>query len=154
MPATFTSVLAAQLGRQIPLSVCEAQDGDRLQAGLVLIAPGNYHLLITPDSRVELNRGPAIAGHRPSIDVTMQSVAQIYGPRTRGVILTGMGADGSQGLVAVRAKGGRTFAQEGHTCVVNGMPQKAIDRGVVDHVAAPADIAWLLRGDGKAIPER
>jgi two-component system chemotaxis response regulator CheB len=147
MPPAFTGVLAAQLDRQVPLPVREARGGDPLQAGLALVAPGDYHLLVTADSRVELNRGPAIGGHRPSIDVTMQSAAQVYGSRVRGVVLTGMGEDGSQGLVAIHGKGGKTFAQDGHTCVVNGMPQKAIDRGVVDHVASPADIARLLRGE-------
>ena len=145
MPATFTGVLAAQLGRHIVLKVKEAEMGDRLQPGLVLVAPGGYHLLLRPDSQVELNQGPEIGGHRPSIDVTMQSVAQLYGARTKGVVLTGMGSDGSLGLVAIRAKGGKTFAQDAASCVVNGMPQRAIEKGVVDHIAPPARIAQLLR---------
>jgi two-component system chemotaxis response regulator CheB len=145
IPATFTGVLAAQLNRYVSLQVKEAQEGDRLQPGLVLVAPGGYHLLLRPDARVELNQGQAIGGHRPSIDVTMQSVAQVYGSRTKGVVLTGMGSDGSLGLVSIRAKGGRTFAQDAASCVVNGMPQRAIERGVVNHVAPPAQIAQLLR---------
>jgi two-component system chemotaxis response regulator CheB len=145
MPATFTEVLAAQLDRQVPLKVKEAQAGDRLQPGLALVAPGDYHLLLRPDSRVELSRGPEIGGHRPSIDVTMQSVAQLYGARTKGVVLTGMGNDGSLGLVSIRAKGGKTFAQDAASCVVNGMPQRSIEKGVVDHVASPTKIAQLLR---------
>jgi len=145
MPATFTGVLAAQLNRQVPLTVKEAETGDRLQPGLVLIAPGGYHLLLRPDSRVELNQGPEIGGHRPSVDVTMQSVAQFYGARAKGVVLTGMGNDGSLGLVSIRSKGGKTFAQDAASCVVNGMPQRAIEKGVVDHVAPPAQIAQLLR---------
>jgi two-component system chemotaxis response regulator CheB len=147
MPATFTGVLAAQLDRQTALQVKEAENGDRLQPGLVLVAPGGYHLLLRPDARVELNQGPAIGGHRPSVDVTMQSVAQVYGSRTRGVVLTGMGNDGSLGLVSIRAKGGRTYAQNAESCVVNGMPQRAIERGAVNHVAPPAEIAQLLRLD-------
>jgi len=145
MPAAFTGVLAAQLDRQSPLKVKEAEAGDRLQPGLVLVAPGGYHLLLRPDSRVVLNQGPEIGGHRPSIDVTMQSVAQLYGARTKGVVLTGMGNDGSLGLVAIRAKGGKTFAQDAASCVVNGMPQRAIEKGVVNHIAPPARIAQLLR---------
>jgi len=117
MPATFTGVLAVQLDRQVPFKVKEAETGDRLQPGL----------------------------HRPSIDVTMQSVAQLYGARAKGVVLTGMGNDGSLGLVSIRVKGGKTFAQDAASCVVSGMPQRAIEKGVVDHVAPPAKIAQLLR---------
>jgi two-component system chemotaxis response regulator CheB len=145
MPATFTGVLAAQLDRQIPFKVKEAETGDRLRPGLVLVAPGGYHLLLRPDSRVELNQGPEIGGHRPSIDVTMQSVAQICGARAKGVVLTGMGNDGSLGLISIHAKGGKTFAQDAASCVVNGMPQRAIEKGIVDHVAPPTQIAQLLR---------
>jgi two-component system chemotaxis response regulator CheB len=145
MPATFTGVLAAQLNRQVPFKVKEAETGDRLQPGLALVAPGGHHLLLRPDSRVELNQGPEIGGHRPSIDVTMQSVAQLYGARAKGVVLTGMGNDGSLGLVSIRVKGGRTFAQDAASCVVSGMPQRAIEKGAVDHVAPPAKIAQLLR---------
>lgn len=144
MPPSFTRVLAAQLDRQVPLAVREAAEGDRLQAGTALVAPGGYHLLLSPDSRVRLQRGPEICGHRPSIDVTMQAVAQLYGSRTRGVVLTGMGSDGADGLVAVRARGGKTFAQDPATCVVSGMPQRAMDRKVVDCVASPREIAHLL----------
>jgi two-component system chemotaxis response regulator CheB len=153
LPASFTGVLAAQLRRQVALGVKEAQEGELLGPGQVLVAPGDQHLLLRPDSRVELNRGPAIAGYRPSIDVTMQSVAQVYGPRTRGVVLTGMGDDGTRGLLAIRSKGGKTYAQDGATCVINGMPLRAIERGVVDHVASPAGIARLLRAEPWRVPE-
>ncbi len=145
IPASFTSVLAAQLNRHSHLRVKEAQTGDRLQPGSVLIAPGGFHLLVRTDARVELNPGPEIGGHRPSIDVTMQSVAQLYHARAKGIVLTGMGSDGTLGLVAIHAKGGQTFAQDAASCVVNGMPQRAIERGVVDQVASPSQIAHLLR---------
>lgn len=144
MPATFTGVLAAQLDRQVAITVREAREGDALEPGVALVAPGGYHLLLRPDSRVTLKEGPDICGHCPSIDVTMQAVAQVYGARTRGVLLTGMGDDGAMGMVTIRAKGGRNFAQAAETCVVNGMPQRAIDRGVVDHVASPEELARLL----------
>jgi len=147
MPASFTGVLASQLNRQVPLIVKETRTGDCLQPGLALIAPGDYHLLLRPDLRTELNLGPEIKGHRPSIDVTMQSVAQIYGARTKGVVLTGMGDDGLMGLVSIRAKGGRTYAQDASSCVVNVMPQRAIEKGVVDHIASPTKIAQLLAID-------
>ena len=145
MPASFTGALAAQLNSRVALSVKEAAPGDKLQAGQVLVAPGDYHLLLRPNSEVYLNQAPKIQGHRPSVDVTMQSVAQVYGQRTRGVILTGMGSDGAMGLRAIRSKGGATFAQDADSCVVNGMPQRAVDEGVVDHIATPPQIARLLR---------
>ncbi len=144
IPASFTEVLVVQLNRQAPFYVKEAEAGDRLESGLVLIVPGDYHLLLRPDAQVELNQGPPIGGYRPSIDVTMQSVAQVCGASTKGVVLTGMGSDGSMGLVAIRAKGGETFAQDAASCVVNGMPQRAIEKGVVDYVAPPATIAKIL----------
>lgn len=150
MPASFTGALAAQLNNRVALAVKEAETGDKLKAGQVLVAPGDYHLLLRPNGEVNLNQAPKIQGHRPSVDVTMQSVAQVYGIRTKGVVLTGMGEDGAMGLTAVRAKGGQTFAQDAASCVVNGMPQRAIDQGVVDHIATPPQIARLLR-DGRGM---
>jgi two-component system chemotaxis response regulator CheB len=147
MPATFTRVLAAQLDRLVPLSVKEAEKGERLRAGVVYVAPGDYHLLLRPDLRIDLLQGPKIGGHRPSIDVTMQSVAQVLGSRAQGIVLTGMGSDGVLGLVAIRRRGGKTYTQDAATCVINGMPQRAIDKGTVDHIASPTEIARLLRGD-------
>lgn len=145
MPANFTKVLATQLDRYVGLKVKEAEHGDRLRPGLVLVAPGDHHMILTPDSRVELHFGPKIGGHRPSIDVVMQSAAQVFGNQTVGVVLTGMGNDGALGLASIRAKSGRTFAQDAESCVVNGMPQAAIEKRVVDHIAPPQRIAQLLR---------
>lgn len=144
MPAMFTKVLALQLNRSVRLKVKEAESGDPLEPGTVLIAPGGYHMLVGPDSRIRLTEGPEIEGHRPSVDVTMQSVAQLYGSRTRGVLLTGMGKDGSMGLLSIRSRGGKTYVQDAASCVVNGMPQSAIDLGVVDCVAPPQEIARRL----------
>jgi two-component system chemotaxis response regulator CheB len=144
IPAGFTEVLAAQLDRQVPIHVKEAATGDRLEAGLALIAPADHHLLLKSNASITLNRGPEIKGHRPSIDVTMQSIAQVYGSRTIGVVLTGMGSDGVLGLAEIRAKGGQTFAQDAATCVIDGMPRRAIERGVVDRVGSPVEIAHLL----------
>lgn len=141
MPASFTDVLAEQLNRHTMLPVTEAAAGNQLKAGIVYVAPGDQHLLIDSGSRVQLNRGPKIRGHRPAIDVTMQSVAQLYGAKTKGIVLTGMGDDGTEGMVAIKAKGGKTFAQDAETSVVNGMPQRARDRGAVDVVATPLDLA-------------
>lgn len=156
MPANFTKVLAAQLDRSVPMRVREAETGDRLEPGLALIAPGGFHMLVGSDSRIRLTEGPEVEGHRPSVDVTMQSATQLYGSRVKGVILTGMGRDGRMGMLSVRSKGGKTFAQTGETCIVNGMPQAAVDLGVVDRVAPPRDIGRLLvesvMGRGDATP--
>jgi two-component system, chemotaxis family, protein-glutamate methylesterase/glutaminase len=144
MPEAFTAVLAAQLHRVVPCNVREAQEGDCLTPGTVLVAPGGSHLLLGPDARVHLTQGPEVGGHRPSIDVTMQSVAQMYGACTQGVVLTGMGADGAMGLMAIHAKGGVTFAQDAASCVVDGMPQRAVETGSVDYIDTPAGIAQRL----------
>lgn len=144
IPEAFTEVMAEHLNRQVAIDVRVAREGDRLEPGVALVAPGNYHLLLTSDSRVELNQALPVAGHRPSIDVTMQSAAQLYGRRTTGVVLTGMGGDGTMGLLAIKAKGGRTFAQDAASCVVNGMPRRAVERGVVDRIAPPEVIAEII----------
>ena len=144
MPPEFTRVFAAHLEQRARLKVQEAKTGDPVQSGQVLIAPGGFHLLFNPDGRVELNQGVEIAGHRPSIDVTMQSAAQVFGAHTRGIVLTGMGEDGSMGLLSIRSKGGKTFAQDEQSSIVYGMPQRAINKGLADYVAPPAEIARLL----------
>lgn len=144
MPAGFTRALAAQLDRRIALAVKEAEPGDSLRPGRVLVAPGGYHLLTRPDETVDVVEGPAIGGYCPSIDVTMGSAAHAFGGDAVGVVLTGMGTDGTRGLVAIRAKGGRTFAQSPETCAVAGMPRSAVKRGVVDQVAAPSGLAEVL----------
>lgn len=154
IPAPFTKVLATQLNQQVPLRVKEAESADRLVPGMVFVAPGDYHLLVNADLTISLSDGPEIDGHRPSIDVTMQSVAQHFGARTKGVLLTGMGRDGSHGLVSIHAKGGKTFVQDGSSCVVDGMPKRAIEKGIVDHIASPDQIAHLLCIGYTPSPER
>lgn len=144
MPATFTGVLAAQLDRQVPLHVREAVAGDALAPGTAYIAPGGQHLLVNRDGRIEIMPGPKVNGHCPSVDVTMQSAAVAFPGRADGVVLTGMGDDGTAGLAFLRSKGGRTYAQDEASCVVYGMPQRAIERGVVDCVGTPAAIGREL----------
>ena len=145
--------MAVQLNNHVPIEVREAKQGDKLRPGLALVAPGDYHFLITHDSKVVLNLGQAIDGHRPAIDVTMQSVAEVYGPLSIGVVLTGMGQDGANGLMAIQSKGGITFAQDSKSSVVDGMPKSARDRGVAQTVGSPSDIAHrLASGEGRATP--
>jgi two-component system chemotaxis response regulator CheB len=147
LPAAFTEVLTAQLDRQVALEVRQARDGDRLRPGTVWIAPGGSHLLLGADSTVELRPGPDISGHCPSVDVTMQSAALAYGRRAWGVLLTGMGSDGAAGLSAIRLRGGRTFAQDAASCVVSGMPQRAVERGAVEEEAPPWEIGARLAAE-------
>src|SRR5690606_40612131 len=92
-------------------------DGDELREGLVLIAPGDYHMVITPAKRVRLNQDPPVHYVRPSVDVMMLSVAAVFGPRVVGVVLTGMGRDGSGGMAAIKKAGGRTIVQDEETSV-------------------------------------
>lgn len=154
LPRNFTAALAAQLRRQTGLEVREAEDGDTLHAGLVLVAPGGYHLLARPSLRVAVQSGPDVDGHCPSIDVTMESAAFAYGGRITGVVLTGMGEDGTKGLRAIRAKGGIAYAQEPGSCVVNGMPQSAIDAGLAEHLGTPAEIGRMLAAAFKTSERR
>ena len=147
MPRSFTAVLAAQLGRHCRLRVREAEDGDRLDPGTVLVAPGGFHLLLRPGMRAAICAATVISGssnYCPSIDAAMESAARVYGSRAMGVVLTGMGDDGALGLQTIHEMGGITFAQNAESCVVDGMPRRARERGAADHVAAPAQIAQLL----------
>ena len=144
IPESFIPVLAAQLGRHTSLPVVPAEDGASLTPGVVFVAPGDTHLLLGPDGRIHLHPGPPVRGHRPAIDVTMQSAARIYGSKTCGVLLTGMGDDGAEGLWAIHGAGGRTFAQDEDSSVVWGMPGRAFQQGSVDEVAPPEQIARRL----------
>jgi two-component system chemotaxis response regulator CheB len=147
IPASFTGVLAAQLDRQVPMRVREAAAGETLRVGVVLIAPGDRHLRLRSSGRVELTSEPEVGGHRPSIDVTMRSAAEAFGAAARGVVLTGMGSDGALGMAAIRERGGRTYAQDSASCVVDSMPRAAAEGGAASRVAPPADIARMLRAD-------
>jgi len=138
MPAGFTRSLADRLDQRSALPVREAQDGEALPRGVVLVAPGGLHMKLRrrgTQMRVWLDPEPRSALHRPSVDVLMASVAKAYGPRSMGIILTGMGADGVEGLRAIREAGGRTLAESEETCVIYGMPKAAVEAGVVDRTA-------------------
>jgi two-component system chemotaxis response regulator CheB len=135
MPAGFTRSLADRLDKRSALPVREAQDGEPVQRGSVLVAPGGLHMKIRRrggQARVWLDTEPRSSLHRPSVDVLMASVAKVYGARSMGIILTGMGADGVEGLRAIREAGGRTLAESEETCVIYGMPKAAVEAGVVD----------------------
>lgn len=145
MPAHFTAALADRLDMLSPLTVREAQDGDRPRPGLVLVAPGDRHLEFDDRGAVVLGDGPLVNGCRPAADVTMVSAARVYGRRTIGVVLTGMGRDGTAGALAIRRAEGRTLAQDEDSSVIFGMPKSAIESGAIEEIAPLKDIASRLR---------
>ncbi len=137
MPEGFTEMFARRLDECCALDVQEARSGDLLQAGRVLICPGNRHVMVRRMPRGDmtvLSDGPPVNGHRPSADVLFHSVAQEFGPTAVGIIMTGMGEDGAEGIGAIKAAGGVTLAQSEESCVVGGMPRAAIQKGYVAKV--------------------
>jgi two-component system chemotaxis response regulator CheB len=137
MPEGFTEMFAKRLDECCALEVHEARSGDLLLAGRVLICPGNRHIMVRNMPRggmVVLSDGPPVNGHRPSADVLFHSVAQEFGLTAVGVLMTGMGDDGAEGLGAIKAAGGMTIAQSEDTCVVSGMPRAAILKGYASKI--------------------
>jgi two-component system chemotaxis response regulator CheB len=135
MPATFTASFAARLDRASGAKVQEAVDGALLEPGKVYVAPGGAtHLEVVRSAglRCRLVQGDPVSGHRPSVDVLFNSVAQAVGDKAVGAILTGMGRDGAQGLLAMRKAGARTIGQDEQSCVVYGMPRTAFELGAVE----------------------
>jgi two-component system chemotaxis response regulator CheB len=135
MPAAFTRSFAERLNRACAAEVSEAWDGAPMQTGKVYLAPGGAtHLEIAGQQspRCVLREGDLVNGHRPSVDRLFFSMAHAVGPKSVGVILTGMGRDGAQGLKAIRDEGGRTLGQDERSCVVYGMPKAALDLGAVE----------------------
>jgi two-component system chemotaxis response regulator CheB len=153
MPERFTRTFAARLDRETRLSVCEAEEGQRVLPGHAYIAPGNAHLLLKRNGAqyvTTLSSQPPCNGHRPSVDVLFHSVARHAGANAIGVILTGMGRDGAAGLLAMRQAGCETFAQDEKTCVVFGMPREAIALGAATEVLPIERIApQVLRRFGR-----
>jgi two-component system chemotaxis response regulator CheB len=137
MPEGFTEMFARRLDECCQLDVHEARSGDLLLAGRVLICPGNRHMMVRRMPRGDmavLSDAPPVNGHRPSADVLFHSVAQEFGPSAVGIIMTGMGEDGAEGIGAIKNSGGMTIAQSEDTCVVGGMPRAAIVKGYVNKV--------------------
>ena len=141
IPRGFTKSLAERLDARSAVPVREARDGEAVGPGTVLVAPAGIHSrVVRRGDQVELvlEEEPRDALHRPSANVLMISAAEAYGPLAVGVVLTGMGSDGTEGLRAIREKGGLTLAEAEETCVIYGMPKAAIEAGVV-HRAVPLD---------------
>lgn len=139
MPAGFTRMYAARLNDVLPMDVKEAEPGDRIFPGRVLVAPGDYHMSVKRSGGqylVDCTQGDKVCGHRPSVEVLMQSAAREVGANAIGVMLTGMGEDGADGMVALLQAGARTFAQDEASSVVYGMPREAFVRGGVSKVVS------------------
>jgi two-component system chemotaxis response regulator CheB len=149
MPEVFTRAFAERLNQECRIDVREAQDGDRLRTGQALIAPGNRHMLVNRSDAsrsgeelvVQITDGPLVSRHRPSVDVLFRSVAISVGAKAVGVIMTGMGDDGAQGLCEMKQAGAATIAQDEASCIVFGMPREAIARGAVNVVVSLEEIA-------------
>jgi two-component system chemotaxis response regulator CheB len=157
MPATFTRSFAERLDRLCAPNVAEARDGAALETGRVYIAPGGEHHLELGGAatlRCRLSDGPPVNGHRPSVDVLFRSVAKAAGRRGVGAILTGMGRDGAEGLLAMRCAGACTFGQDEASSVVYGMPKAAFEIGAVER-QAPLDrlAAELLKAPSSTVIE-
>ena len=138
MPETFTASFAARLNTISRPKVVEAKGGEVLESGTVYVAPGHSHMTIRRSASgylTELQKTPPVNRHRPSVDVLFDSAAEIVGRNALGVILTGMGKDGANGLLRMRKAGARTFGQNEASCVVYGMPREAAMIGAVEEVA-------------------
>ena len=141
----FGPGFAHWLGSVTPLKVAIAQEGERLAPGRVYLAPDDMHMMVTKGGLIRLDHSEPVSGRRPSATRLFESAAKTYGPSAWGIVLSGMGEDGVDGLAAVRRAGGHVIAQSEESCVVFGMPKVAVERGVVDQVLAPDDIASTLR---------
>jgi two-component system chemotaxis response regulator CheB len=147
MPAGFTAMFSERLNQICAMKAKEAAHGDRVRNGTILVAPGDKHLRVVRSGGVYtvlLEGGEKVSGHRPSVDVMMHSVAQCAGRNAVGALLTGMGADGANGLVAMRQAGARTLAQDEQSSVVFGMPKVAWERGGAERLVALENIAATL----------
>ncbi|MBI5507763.1 MAG: chemotaxis response regulator protein-glutamate methylesterase [Deltaproteobacteria bacterium] len=148
MPEGFTLAFAERLNQLAAVEVREAVHHDIVRPGRVLIAPGHSHLLVRSEDGltfVELSREGTVNGHRPAVDVMFRSAAAVLGPRVVGVLLTGMGRDGAQGLLEIRRAGGATLAQDEESSVVFGMPKAAIELLAVDQVCGLDRMAAAIR---------
>ncbi|MBF0208759.1 MAG: chemotaxis protein CheB [Oligoflexia bacterium] len=147
MPGTFTPGFAKRLNDHCAFPFKEVADYDILTAGCGYLAPGDIHTTLAPQGGgkkgflLRLNKNPKGTLHTPSVDVTMESVSEYFGPNTIAVLLTGMGDDGADAMVNIRRSGGRTIAESEETCVVFGMPKEAIARGGAEFVLPSYDIA-------------
>jgi len=147
MPELFTRAFANRLDGLCSITVKEAESNDTVLRGRALIAPGNHHMLLKRSGAryyVEIKDGPLVSRHRPSVDVLFRSAARYAGQNAVGVILTGMGDDGANGMREMKEAGAATIAQDEETCVVFGMPNEAIKRGAVDKILPLQSVAGAI----------
>jgi len=147
MPAQFTASFAARLNSTCAMEVREATDGQAIEQGMILIAPGDRHLCVVRRGvtlKASLDDRPKVSGHKPSADVMFASVARTCGPRSLGVVMTGMGCDGARGLQTLHEAGAWTIAQDEQSSLVYGMPKAAERTGCVNHTASLAQIPHAI----------
>jgi two-component system chemotaxis response regulator CheB len=144
MPAGFTRSLAQRLNENSPLTVQEATEGDRLAQGLALLAPGNFHLRFKGNKQVALDQGERRQHVRPAVDVAMESASEQHHQAVLGVILTGMGADGTAGARCIKTAGGQVIAEHESTSLVYGMPRSVIEAGLTDRVVPLTEVASTI----------
>lgn len=147
MPAGFTKLYSERLNRNCKMQVKEAEDGDRLRRGLIIIGAGEHHLRLCRDARgyyVSSKTGEKVSGHCPSVDVMFTSVSEVAGANAIGAILTGMGRDGANGLLKMRNAGAFTIGQDKESCVVYGMPMEAFNIGAVEIQAPLYNISDII----------
>lgn len=150
MPVGFTALYASKLGEISRLEVREAAEGDEFRQGSVLVAAAGRHLSLVrkAEGRVvaHLSRQPTDSLHRPSVDVLFQSAAELYGERTLGVVMTGMGSDGRDGAAWIKAKGGSVITEAEESCVIYGMPRSVVEAGLSDHAVPLSKMADTIMG--------
>jgi two-component system chemotaxis response regulator CheB len=144
MPIGFTRSLSERLNFISPLKVKEAEPGDQLWVGQILVAPGGFHMTLDENERVALNQKPAVHGVRPAVDVTLNSLIQRFGKNVIGVILTGMGSDGALSMSILHSAGGYVIAEHESTCVVWGMPRSVVEAGAASEVLPRPQIAKAI----------
>ena len=140
MPKGFTNQFADRLTKTTGFTVKEAEEGDLIKDGEILIAPGDYHMVVQPNRKIHLDSSDKRFGVRPSVNMTMISASEVYGANLVGVVLTGMGHDGGFGMKSIKKRGGHTIVQNKETCVIFGMPQSVIDLDAADHILALNEI--------------
>lgn len=145
MPVGFTRSLAERLNNISNIEIREAAPGDSLEVGRALLAPGGFHMVLDQNNCISLNQNPPVHGVRPAIDVTMISVAQKFGASTIGVVLTGMGTDGTNGAALIHSSGGYVIAEDESTCVVWGMPRSVQEAGVANVIAPLHEVAGEIQ---------
>jgi two-component system chemotaxis response regulator CheB len=150
MPLGYTELFARSLNDVASLDVREAREGERLKAGIVYLAPAGHHLYFVRAADggvdVRLDLRPFDSPHRPSVDVLFRSAAEVYGDRVLGIVMTGMGSDGTAGAAWIKAQGGRIIAEAEESCIVYGMPRSVIEAGLCDSIVPLAKMAQAVMG--------